>query len=522
MASWDTPAVAAPTTASYAAPIVNFDGIKNLLQDYVKGAQMGREEEKANLFRNGIPKDAAGNIDVGTVTDKLARINPDYAMPLINMQIQNQAGQAAANAIAGGQNSPAVPPAPAPEPTAPQISTPVQRVQPGAQAVRGDAPTSIMSMIPDGVSADNTGRIASQVANELKIDPNAPVPDALRARAAARIANLTGVPMTRPASVEQPVAEVQVDAPPQPVQAAPDIPTDALRLRGEATLIRARAAAMSAVNPKGAEVLNKEADAREDRAKQIIDQAAPAPAIKEWRQSGSKLPYDQWVAAAEGDKETAKQDATLYAKKYDAIVENGTKAQAEIPQLEMLQEQMNNDPSFFSGSGEKYNLLYKRLKSAVGIDPDAPVPQELLRKVTASNVLSSLSALKGLGPIRVAEMNMAKEAAASPDNSIPANKMLVEISKRTHQRNAEIADMAQTYKEQNGALDATFDKKVSSFYKDHPLFSDAEIKDWHKVIGDPTPSKAAQATQPVPKQAPDGNFYVPDPNRPGKYLRVVQ
>jgi hypothetical protein len=24
------------------------------------------------------------------------------------------------------------------------------------------------------------------------------------------------------------------------------------------------------------------------------------------------------------------------------------------------------------------------------------------------------------------------------------------------------------------------------------------------------------------KQAPDGNFYVPDPNRPGKYLRVVQ
>jgi len=45
-----------------------------------------------------------------------------------------------------------------------------------------------------------------------------------------------------------------------------------------------------------------------------------------------------------------------------------------------------NDPNFFSGAGEKYNLLYKRLKSAVGIDPEAAVPQEFLRKATAANV----------------------------------------------------------------------------------------------------------------------------------------
>jgi hypothetical protein len=33
---------------------------------------------------------------------------------------------------------------------------------------------------------------------------------------------------------------------------------------------------------------------------------------------------------------------------------------------------------------------------------------------------------------------------------------------------------------------------------------------------------AAAAPQAAPKQAPDGNFYVPDPDRPGKYLQVVQ
>jgi hypothetical protein len=66
---------------------------------------------------------------------------------------------------------------------------------------------------------------------------------------------------------------------------------------------------------------------------------------------------------------------------------------------------------------------------------------------------------------------MAREAAASPDNSIPANKLLVEISKRTHQRNADIAEMAQNYKEQNGTLDAGFDKQVTAYYKKNPLFT---------------------------------------------------
>jgi hypothetical protein len=110
-------------------------------------------------------------------------------------------------------------------------------------------------------------------------------------------------------------------------------------------------------------------------------------------------------------------------------------------------------------------------------------------------VLSSLGALKGLGQIRVAEINMAREAAASPDNSIPANKLLVEISKRTHQRNADIAEMAQNYKEQNGTLDPGFDKQVTAYYKQNPLFTDAEIKDWHKVIGEQK-TAAAPSSQP--------------------------
>jgi hypothetical protein len=234
------------------------------------------------------------------------------------------------------------------------------------------------------------------------------------------------------------------------------------------------------------------------RLKALQEQGAPTGPMKEYdlyRRQGGTSNLQDFMAENEAKKTAATEDAKLGAKKYEGLVEAGTKAQMEIPQLDLLKEQMN-DPNFFSGAGEKYNLLYKRLKSAVGIDPEAAVPQEYLRKATAANVLSSLGALKGLGQIRVAEINMAREAAASPDNSIPANKLLVEISKRTHERNAQIAEMAQDYKEKNGVLDPGFDKKVTAYYKGNPLFSDAEIKDWHKVIGEQKPAAKQAASVP--------------------------
>ena len=150
----------------------------------------------------------------------------------------------------------------------------------------------------------------------------------------------------------------------------------------------------------------------------------------------------EWEIKNAGDKVNAEKMADLYSKKYESIVANGDKAEMEIPQIRMLQGQMN-DPNFFSGQGEKYNLMFKRLKAAVGIDPNAAVPQEMLRKVTASNVMAGLGAFKGLGAIRNPEIRLAETASAAPDNSVPANKLLVEMSLRTHQINSDIAGKAQ-------------------------------------------------------------------------------
>jgi hypothetical protein len=172
-----------------------------------------------------------------------------------------------------------------------------------------------------------------------------------------------------------------------------------------------------------------------------------------------------------------------------------------------------NDPNFFSGVGEKYNYLYKQLKSAMGIDPNAAVPQEFLRKALANNVVSQLAAFKGLGQIRVAEIKLTQQATVAPDTSIPANKLLAEMALRTHQRNAVIADQAQTYVEKNGILDAGFDRQVINYEKAHPMFFKAEIADWTKAIGE---SKTSSAKPTAPSSAAPQQFSSQtDPRRMG-------
>jgi hypothetical protein len=231
--------------------------------------------------------------------------------------------------------------------------------------------------------------------------------------------------------------------------------------------------------------------------KQLEARSAPTPEMKNYQQSRADPAFDQRTQDNASAEAWAKGDAETRVKQYQSLVTAGVKGLQEIPQLRMLQNEMEK-PNFYSGAGERYNYLYKQLKSAVGIDPNASVPQDLLRKVAANNIISNLTAFNGMGQIRVAEIKLTQTAANSPETSVPANKFLAETAIRVHQRNAQIADMAQSYNE--GHLDAGFDRKVLDYEKSHPLYSRAEIADWSKVIGEDAarsqPAARAAATTP--------------------------
>jgi hypothetical protein len=505
----------------------SFDAIGDPVKAFRDAQKQADETNLRRVFRDGVPTDASGNPDFAAMSKVLFQkggLNEGVAASNLDIQRQQlQAGKELADrlgALEGGQPQPQIvsPPSPnrsASTPVAPPLNRGGVQSQPAPTAQPAGGTTIMGVLSAQGIPNDQLGAASASIARQLGVeDPNAPInvqDPQVRNVLVPAIQQLKRMgigqvvpqqPQTAQAAPQQPQAPATAQVAPNPQQnqgtfGAPSaIATRGAIPTGSDPEIQKQIAIYTSIASNPAYPKSVQ-EAALTRLKALQEQGAPTGPMKEYdlyRRQGGNLPFNEWAADNEQRKTAAAEEAKLGAQKYQSLVEAGTKAQVEIPQLEMLQEQMN-DPNFFSGAGEKYNLLYKRLKAAVGIDPEAAVPQEYLRKATAANVLSSLGALKGLGQIRVAEINMAREAAASPENSIPANKLLVEISKRTHERNAQIAEMAQNYKEQNGVLDAGFDKQVTAYYKAHPMFTDAEIKDWHKVIGEQKPTKAASVQQ---------------------------
>lgn len=520
----------------------DFSKLGTLWDSLYKSRDEAAKNDLRTAFPNGIPKDANGNDDWGAVANTFFQKGGfEQGVAASNLGVsrdQLKLGQEVSakmgNAEGGGtQPQPQQRPIVSPSSNRNVVATepPLNRGglnnmgNSGAPTPQQGGSTITQIVAAQGIPNDQLQAASASIARQLGVDdPNSPIDindpkvrnvlvPAIQQLKRAGIGQVVqggppqGAPPPQGGPQPQGAPQGQPGAPP-PQQAPNPIPPQVPQNAPNPQQNQGTFGAPSAIATRGAIPTGTDPEIQKQiatytaiasnpaypkpvqeaalaRLKALQEQNQPTGPIKEYdlaRRQGYQGTFQDFLAENEAKKTGATEEAKLNATKYQTIVDNGTKAQQEIPQLRMLQEQMN-DPNFFSGAGEKYVLLAKRLKAAVGMDPDAAVPQEILRKVTASNVLSSLGALKGLGQIRVAEINMAREAAASPDNSVPANKLLTEISIRTHQRNADIADMAQAYKEKNGTLDAGFDKLVTKYGKEHPLFNDAEIKDWGLSIG---------------------------------------
>jgi hypothetical protein len=523
-------------------PKIDFSTIADLPKTIDEARARRSQQELRDAFKGGVPTDASGQPDYGAMAKTLfQRGGFEQGVSASNLGIQRdqlkmgqQMSERMGQIEGGGLPTNNLPPS-----TSRNASTPVARPIGGgqtgsgssqpAQGSQGSQSTIMQVATAAGIPNDQLGPVSASLARQLGVDdPNAPldmsdprvrgvIVPALQQFKRMGVGQVVpeGAPSPAPQVVpQQPGGQPAQPQPPGPVvaqggpQPAPNpqqnqgtfgapsaIATRGAIPTGTDPEIQKQIATYTAIasNPAYPKTVQEAAMAR---LKALQDQGQPTGPMKEYdlyRRQGGNLPFNEWQADTEQRKSVATEEAKASTTKYQALVDGGVKAQQEIPQLEMLQEQMN-DPNFYSGAGERYNLMFKRMKAAVGMDPDAAVPQEFLRKATAASVLASFGALKGLGPIRVAEMNLAKQAAAAPENSIPANKLLIEIQKRTYQRQGDIAEMAQNYKEKNGVLDSGFDKQVTAYFKVHPIFSDAEVKDYHKAIGEAPARSAAPAT----------------------------
>lgn len=514
----------------------NFNGFADPISAFFDTAKNRAAYDVQRAFKDGLPTDpSTGQPDWGAISKTLIQkgdMQGGISAANLGLQQQQQKfGQGQSAGIQAFESGGQPPQSNLPPSTNRNASVPVARPtgsMGGPQSQPGQSPpqggTTIMqALAAQGIPNDQLQPAAASIARQIGADdPNAPIDindPRIRNVLVPAIQQLkrmgvgqvvpNGQPSPAPqvvpqqgvqtAQAQSPVPQPSPQAAPQPAPTNGPAPvTDRLTTAQppEPSRVDKAIAYYSGImsNPMSPK---QNVELAKTRLEALQKSAELTDVQKQYSQAllqGFKGTLQDFMADTEARKTGATEEAKLSSQKYQTLVDSGVKAQQEIPQLEMLQEQMN-DPNFYSGIGEKYNLMAKRLQAAVGMNPDAAVPQEFLRKATAASVLSSFGALKGLGPIRVAEMNLAKQAAAAPENSIPANKLLVEIQKRTYQRQADIAEMAQNYKEQNGVLDSGFDKQVTSYFKSHPIFSDSEIKDFHKAIGEAPAAPKAAGTQ---------------------------
>src|SRR6185437_4822702 len=124
--------------------------------------------DQANAFRNGIPRvggstDPNSPLDINKTVDILARNNPSLAMPLLQMQLQNQYGQqdaAASNAAGVAAHGGGIPSQPQGQPQS----------QPASSGPSGPAPQqpTIMSILAaQGIPNDQLGAAAASLGRQL-------------------------------------------------------------------------------------------------------------------------------------------------------------------------------------------------------------------------------------------------------------------------------------------------------------------------------------------------------------------
>lgn len=197
-----------PGGANYAAPLLDFTPLSRLGDRYFEGRtsafgdqQQQRELEKQNAFKEGVPKNAAGQPDYAAMADRLYRLG-DFGTGtnLSNLDIQRSgmaAGREAAGVIGTGSlpgspgSATSATPASLPAPAgaaqpAPRPAFPVGASTPGATPASAKTPTNgyrggdnglntVASVVTKYMPEELAGPAINAAAAKLGVDPNQPL-----------------------------------------------------------------------------------------------------------------------------------------------------------------------------------------------------------------------------------------------------------------------------------------------------------------------------------------------------------
>lgn len=493
----------------------DYSWLGNLPNSYWAGQNQRFTQNQRDVFQNGLPRDQNGNIDWSQAADRLARVGG-------TSQIQNVIGLGGLgqpidlNSInpdnpnrntgaspAPGYSQPstsAFPPSVAAPPAQAAANNPgniengkFAQSQPGYVPTQGrfasfntnDAGTAAADHLisaygqkgvvtpnaiaarwaPAGDGNNNPQAYGAYIAQQLGVAPDAPLnlqDPAIRQRVVQAIRQFEG--NGSPAQPAQPSAQPGPGAASGLVAPGTDPLTQATAYANAAAKARSVAASLPPILKYRADALNKQADAWDDRAKQIRDQIGK---------------YNEAYTGSE---------AKRFGAQYDAIQTEAQRA-GESQQIIDVAKGSLNDPNFYSGPAASINEKLKQWTATLGGDPNIAQPQEAFRKAISSSILDDVRSMKGTGQIRLAEINLMQRQAASSDNTPAGNRTLLEIKSRINQRAQDLSALASQYN--GGRLDANFSNVIRKYDQQHPMFTPDEISNPRLLAAPDVPPAAS-------------------------------
>lgn len=230
---------------------------------------------------------------------------------------------------------------------------------------------------------------------------------------------------------------------------------------------------------------------------------------------GSLLDFEKDIAQAGSTRVNTTNNVTTGGggsdkQIFDSVEESAKAARAAATGLTGIREARNAlSGGMITGFGANQNLALQKAGAALGIvDPEKIINTETFRSAIAPQVAAMLKSTVGSANISNSDREFAEKAAGGnitlDDKSI--NRLLGVMERAG---SAVVADHTRR-------LDAIYPNDPK-FKRERALFG----------VNGAASAPAAAPQQPsmpqaAPRRAPDGNLYVPDPNRPGKYLQVVQ
>lgn len=193
----------------------------------------------------------------------------------------------------------------------------------------------------------------------------------------------------------------------------------------------------------------------------------------------------------------------------------GQNASSKINTLNVM-EQMMNRPGFYSGPlGERAKQINGLLAAAGIRDVTAASGAEVFDALASKATLDQLGGSLGPG-VSNTDRDYIGRVGPGLDRSEAGNRELIGIHRKVAERERVVAKMAREYAAKSGGrIDETFLGQLEEFANANPLFPVASAG--ARAM---PPGEAPKGAPTGARQAPDGNWYVADPDRPGKYMRV--